>query len=81
MPSKLPPGPTGERRRVRLGVIEFHSERVNPGLIQRFRDVTEDLRDAGCIVDLWLFDIEAVLREFGYEMEIYTTKPAPEVPR
>jgi hypothetical protein len=56
---------------VKLGVIEFHSERDNPGLIDRFYAVTDDLREAGCIVDLWLMDIASVLEEFGYDMRIY----------
>jgi hypothetical protein len=59
------------KRRVNLGVIEFHSDSWNPGLRQRFYDVTEDLRTASCIVDLWLMDIASVLREFGYDMRIY----------
>lgn len=62
-----------ERRRVRLGVIEFHSESLNPGLTQRFFDVVGDLRASGSIVDLWLLDIAKVLAEFGYSMEIYST--------
>lgn len=56
---------------VKLGVIEFHSERSNPGLAERFFAVTNDLKDAACIVDLWLLDIAAVLKEFGYEMKVY----------
>lgn len=61
-------------REVQLGVIEFHSERLNPGLIKRFYEVRDDLTAAACIVDLWLLDIRAVLREFGYEMKVYSTK-------
>lgn len=57
--------------RVELGVIEFHSERFNPGLIERFDAVRDDLTDAACIVDLWMKDIAAVLKEFGYEMHVY----------
>lgn len=68
-----------KRRRVQLGVIEFHSDSFSPGLRQRFFHVTDDLRAAGCIVDLWLMDIATVLKEFGYEMEVYTTKPDPMV--
>jgi hypothetical protein len=65
-------------RRVELGVIEFHSERLNPGLVERFYAVTEDLRDSGSIVDVWLMDIATVLAEFGYRMEIYSTaEPGP----
>jgi transcriptional regulator with XRE-family HTH domain len=75
-------GESPDRRRVQLGVIEFHSSRLNPGLIERFYAVTKDLRDAACIVDLWLLDIAAVLNEFGYDMEIYK-RPArgPDGPR
>lgn len=57
--------------RVELGAIEFHSERFNPGLIERFFGVRDDLTAAACIVDLWLLDISAVLEEFGYEMHVY----------
>lgn len=64
-------------REVQLGVIEFHSERVNPGLIKRFYEVRDDLTAAGCIVDLWLLDIQTVLKEFGYEMKVFTEKPLP----
>ena len=72
------PTPTPEPRKVNLGVIEFHSPRLNPGLIERFYAVVEDLRASGSIVDIWLMDIATVLREFGYEMTIVsTTKPAP----
>jgi hypothetical protein len=63
------------RRIVQLGVIEFHSNSLNPGLIERFYRVVDDLRQAGCIVDLWLMDIAAVLKEFGYDMEISTLRP------
>lgn len=69
--------PVSPKRTVQLGVIEFHSDRANPGLRQRFHAVTEDLRAAGCIVDLWLMDIATVLSEFGYEMTITTEKPLP----
>jgi hypothetical protein len=64
-------------REVQLGVIEFHSESYNPGLIDRFYAVRDDLTDAACIVDVWLMDIATVLSEFGYEMHIYTRKKAP----
>lgn len=63
------------RRRVELGVVEFHSESFSPGLIDRFYAVTNDLEAAACTVDLWLLDISRVLAEFGYEMEVYTNKP------
>jgi len=66
------------RRRVRLGVMEFHSERLNPGLCKRFYAVVNDLRESGGIVDVWLMDIAKVLEEFGCAMEIYlTAQPAP----
>lgn len=65
------------RRYVRLGVIEFHSKSFNPGLIERFFSVVKDLRDSASIVDLWLMDIRSVLKEFGYEMEVTTTRPGP----
>ena len=65
-------------KKVQLGVIEFHSERLNPGLVKRFYAVTDDLRESGSIVDVWLMDIASVLKEFGYQMEIYSTaEPAP----
>ena len=64
-------------RKVDLGVIEFHSERVNPGLIKRFYEVTNDLKASGSIVDLWLMDIATVLGEFGYTMTVTTEKPKP----
>lgn len=64
-------------REVCLGVIEFHSPRVNPGLPERFHAVTEDLRAAGCIVDVWLMDIATVLAAFGYTMRVTTEKPLP----
>jgi hypothetical protein len=73
----MPTNPTPEQRVVQLGVIEFHSERVNPGLIKRFYEVRDDLTAAGCIVDLWLMDIATVLKEFGYTMTITTDKPLP----
>lgn len=56
--------------RVQLGVIEFHSPSMNPGLDERFRHVTDDLRNSASIVDVWLMDIATVLGEFGYEMRI-----------
>ena len=64
-------------RTVQLGVIEFHSERVNPGLMKRFYAVTDDLKASGSIVDLWLMDIATVLSEFGYTMTVTTDKPKP----
>lgn len=66
-----------QRRKVELGVIEFHSSSFNPGLIDRFYAVVKDLRDSGSIVDLWLLDIAAVLKEFGYAMTITTTRSRP----
>lgn len=67
-----------ERRRVNLGVLEFHNPRLNPGLIHRFYEVTDDLRASASIIDVWLMDIAKVLSEFGYSMEIYSTaQPAP----
>lgn len=68
------------RRTADLGVIEFQSDRVNPGLAYRFYDVVNDLHAAGSIVDLWLMDIATVLKEFGYEMTITTDKPSLVVP-
>jgi deoxycytidylate deaminase len=70
-------GSSSPSRTVQLGVIEFHSERVNPGLISRFYAVVKDLRDSGSIVDLWLMDIATVLKEHGYQMTITTDKPMP----
>ena len=64
-------------REVKLGVIEFHSEQVNPGLIERFYEVRDDLVAAGAIVDLWLLDIQSVLAEHGYRMRVFTDKPLP----
>ena len=63
-----------KRRKVKLGVIEFHSESYNPGLVKRFFEVTEDLRESASIIDIWLMDIAAVLKEFGYDMTVTTTK-------
>lgn len=60
-------------REVHLGVIEFHSERLNPGLIKEWYRFVEDLRDSGSIIDIWLMDIAALLRRYGYEMRIYST--------
>lgn len=60
-------------REVKLGVIEFHSERLNPGMAKRFHAVTEDLRASGSIVDVWLMDIQTVLKEFGYDMRVFST--------
>jgi hypothetical protein len=64
-------GMGADANEVELGVIEFHSERLNPGLIERFHAVTTDLKDSASIVDLWLMDIAAVLKEFGYEMRVF----------
>ena len=63
-------------RKVKLGVIEFN-ESFNPGLPERFFEVTKDLRDSASIVDVWLMDIATVLREFGYEMTITTNRKKP----
>lgn len=65
-------------RIVQLGVIEFHSDRVNPGLTERFFAVTDDLAASGSIVDVWLMDIATVLAEHGYTMTVTTDKPKPE---
>lgn len=55
---------------VRPGPIELHSPGFNPGFIERFFAVTDDLRQSGSIADIWLWDIAAVLAEFGYRMTI-----------
>jgi hypothetical protein len=60
-----------DRELWKFGVIEFHND---PKLRERFYHVVDDLRSAGCIVDLWINDIGVVLKEFGYEMRVY--KPA-----
>ena len=62
-------------RRLKFGVVELHS---NPCLRRQFSEVTKDLTDAGCIVDLWIHDIAAVLEEHGYQMTITTGRPSPE---
>ena len=55
---------------IKLGVIEFHTTK-NKALIDDFYRVVTDLRDAGCIVDLWLMDIAATLDKHGYEMKVW----------
>ena len=60
------------RRRVKLGVVEFHSDDLNPGLRQRFFEVVKDLQNSGSIMDVWLADISVVLKEYGYELEVYS---------
>lgn len=52
---------------VELGVIQFHPQQ---DLRERFYETVDDLARAGCVVDLWLADIAAVLEEWGYEMKI-----------
>ncbi len=69
--------PEMPEREVQLGVIEFHSPQFNPGLIERFYAVRDDLTAAGSIVDVWLMDIATVLAEFGYTMRVTTKKPLP----
>ncbi len=65
--------PVGSPTRVvKLNVIEFHPQ---PDLRERFYAVVDDLRASGSIVDLWLHDIAAVLKEFDYDMQITTRKP------
>lgn len=51
------------------GVITFHTPR-NKALIEDFYASVKDLREAACIVDLWLMDIHSVLNKHGYEMTI-----------
>ena len=63
------------RPEFKYGVIELHS---NEALRERFYDVVQDLRAAACIVDLWVMDIAAVLREHGYEMTIKRVEPEVE---
>ena len=55
---------------IRLGVIEFHTPK-NAALIADFYRVVADLRDASCIVDLWLMDIAATLDKHGYTMKVW----------
>lgn len=57
-----------EDNRVELGVIELHPK---PALRDDFYRVADDLRRAGCIVDVWLMDIQTVLKRHGYRMEVY----------
>lgn len=57
-----------ERREVKLGVIEFHPQ---PELREYFYRVVKDLTAAGCIVDLWLLDIQSVLKAHGYTMTVH----------
>lgn len=55
---------------IKLGVIEFHTFK-NKALIDDFYRVVADLRDASCIVDLWLMDIAATLDKHGYTMKVW----------
>lgn len=54
---------------IQLGVIEFHTSQ-NKALIDDFYHTVNDLRDASCIVDLWLMDIAAVLKKHGYKLTV-----------
>jgi hypothetical protein len=70
--SDVTPRTEGEpANEVELGVVEFHSESLNPGLVDRFHYVIDDLSDSSSIVDVWLMDIASVLAEFDYEMKVY----------
>lgn len=60
----------GERKQWEYGVVHFHDPR-NPEFIDRFYHVVNDLREASCIIDIWLNDIQQTLKEFGYDMVIY----------
>ncbi|MCJ2057311.1 hypothetical protein MKL09_12175 [Methylobacterium sp. J-048] len=55
----------------KLGLIKFHSQ---DDMRDRFYHVVNDLRAAGCIVDLWLMDLATVMGEHGYEMTIRRTR-------
>lgn len=77
MDRALPRGGLRERgggetmnKHIRLGVIEFHTPQ-NKALIDDFYHTVNDLRAAGCIVDLWLLDISRVLEKHGYMMTVY----------
>lgn len=70
----MKPKTAKNRRRIKLSVVEFHSESGNPGLVKRFFHVIKDLTDSASIVDIWLMDIASVLKEFGYDMEVYAAK-------
>lgn len=59
------------KNEVKVGVIEFHS---NEALREDFYKVADGA--LGFIVDVWLLDIQSVLRTHGYDMRIYRL-PAP----
>lgn len=68
---------------IQLGVIEFHTSE-NKALIDDFYRTVNDLRDASCIVDLWLMDIAAVLEKHGYKLTVekvadYAPRPTHQV--
>lgn len=72
-----PAAPATPRQQVKLGVVEFHPQ---DALREQFYLVVNDLRAAGCIVDLWLLDIAAVLKNHGYSMEVYRAAPKEQTP-
>jgi hypothetical protein len=51
-----------------FGVPVMHG---NAALRDRFYLVVNDLRDAGCIVDIWVNDIVKTLEQFGYRVDIF----------
>lgn len=57
-----------KRKPVELGRIEFHTPR-NEGLIEDFFKVIKG--DEGWIVDVFLMDIQTVLKRHGYDMQIF----------
>lgn len=57
-------------KEIKLGVIELHTSK-NDGLIKDFYTTVKDLRDASCIVDLWMMDIKTILGRHGYRMQVF----------
>lgn len=58
------------RRPIEFGRIELHTTK-NEKLVDEFYQVRDDLTAAGSIVDIWMWDIAAVLKKHGYSLEIY----------
>ena len=52
----------------KYGIPVLHSDE---NLRKDLYMVFNDCRNAGCIIDIWMVDIQEIFKRHGYKMEIY----------
>ena len=57
-----------DKKEWKYGVPVLHSDE---NLRKDLYHIFEDCRQAGCIIDIWINDIQQILQKHGYDMKVY----------